>query len=261
MIRSLQYAKKDSCHACHQIIEGLLFPCENCHQAVYCSLLCHQRNARLHEFECRIFVEYQGFIVNQDETGVDVYNMTELERQQAEMNAALIGLAGEERKEAEMEAALEWLRKLPKDEVYNAIIDVYRLRLDDEYRFQGKKRGLYAGGRDNKPIDDFRNFLRRADSVNLFPQWWNPEKQDVCERRAEGCSWNQLMLYINDDEIKAHYQDDTMVLKLRYLGSFVYGAMEKVLGTPNTWPAANASLFDHVYLSCLRKTEDTAGKG
>lgn len=200
----------------------------------------------MHEYECGILVKYQGFLMNRVETGVDVCVMTE-----------------EERKQAEMDAALEWLRRLPKDEVYNAIIDTYRLRLDDEYRWQGKRRGLYAGGRDNKPIDDFRNFLRQADSVNLFPQWWNPERQDVCERRAEGCSWNQLMLYVNDDEIKTHYQDGTMVSKLRYLGIFVYGDMDKneVLGTPNTWPPVNASLVDHVYLSCFQKTKDTADKG
>ncbi|KAF1345752.1 hypothetical protein BDV97DRAFT_358995 [Delphinella strobiligena] len=261
MIHKLRYTKRDTCYACgkrHQDIESLLIPCAKCGQAIYCSPLCQQNNARIHGYECRIFVEYQGFIVNQAETGVDVYELSELERMQAELDTALYE---EEREQLEMEAALEWLRRLPKDEFYNAIIDIYRLRLDDEYRFQGKKRGLYAGGRDNKPNDDFRDFLRRADSVNLFPQWWNPEKQDLCERRAEGCSWHQLLLHVNADLIKAQYQDDTMVQKLRRLGNVVDGSMDKVLDTPNTWPPANASLIDHVYLSCVLKTQDTAGKG
>ena len=67
--------------------------------------------------------------------------------------------------------ALVWLHRLPQEELYGVVIDVYRLRLDDEYTYEKTKRGLYAGGRNNKPIDDFRKFLRLADSANVLPRW------------------------------------------------------------------------------------------
>lgn len=63
-----------------------------------------------------------------------------------------------------------WLHGKPETEVFTLLIDSYRMRVEDEYKFRGDvdEDSLYGGG---DPTIGFRRFLRKAEKTQVFPSW------------------------------------------------------------------------------------------
>ena len=100
------------------------------------------------------------------------------------------------------------------------MIDSFRLRCDDEYKFQGLKRGVYNGS-DPKP--EFRVFLDLAEASGVvLPSWWSKEKREVCVGIANR-GWSDIRKIVGKSDIQEHYGDATMPMKLRILGEQIYG--------------------------------------
>lgn len=63
------------------------------------------------------------------------------------------------------------------NQVYQQLIDCFRLRMEDDYTFGQHNHGIY-GGHDALP--DFLDFLQRAKATGELPEWWDEEDQQKC---------------------------------------------------------------------------------
>lgn len=215
---------KDRCNVCNKSARQTkrpLLDCGECHRAVYCSQACHNKDQLFHPKICFMLEKLPKDAIrgSQSAAYTNIDNGSD-RKQSTQMMEALL----EAERSRNLDRAVSWFKGLPRLDAYNILIDTYRQRLDDEYQFEGTKRGLYAGGRQNKPIDDFRRFLDLAGKAKILPHWWNQDRQKECERRAEGTSWNQLMVKITcDDQMVDHYKDQEMPFKVRFVAERIYG--------------------------------------
>ena len=112
---------------------------------------------------------------------------------------------------------------LPEKDAFAQIIDSYRLRIEDEYKFRGDAGGLYAG---EAPLPDFRQYLNRAKKKGgVLPKWWSREKRRACGRRAvDRAQWSDLNSAVEKADIMEHYGENIMPIKLRMLAEKVAGS-------------------------------------
>lgn len=106
-----------------------------------------------------------------------------------------------------------WLSSLPDFICVEAVIDAYRLRIEDEFLLRRKtKTGtLYAG---DFPLQHFNNFLQLATARGGLPDSWTPmkmahcieialdDKGDACILQAAGHSdilekWDGNIVFVN----------------------------------------------------------------
>jgi len=120
--------------------------------------------------------------------------------------------------------SLDWFHEMVEEDGFELLINTYRLRLDDEHKYENKSRGIYAGGPNNKPLDDYREFTKLARKQNVLPRWWSPGWQERCERKAEGVGRCQLMLKLEEDMLDKYCKDDGQTTwYLRQLGVLIFG--------------------------------------
>ena len=121
------------------------------------------------------------------------------------------------------------LETLTKKDCYIRLIDSYRMRVEDDYKYAGDNHGLYAG---EDPRPDFAHFLDLAEKrKDLLPKWWNKENRSACEAMGANSSkenWADLSCAVEKHDIQEHYKDNAMPMKLRLLAEKAYG--ERVQG-------------------------------
>lgn len=114
-----------------------------------------------------------------------------------------------------------YLERLPEAKAFAAIIDSYRLRKDDEYKFTGDTDGLYD---DEPPLPDFQLFLNQAEACgDVLPSWWSQEKRRACESLALSDSWCNINNAVEKSDIMEHYGDRLMPMRLRMLAERATG--------------------------------------
>lgn len=120
-----------------------------------------------------------------------------------------------------------FLGRLSEHDAFAAIIDSYRLCIEDEYTFRRDAGGFYAG---DDPFPDFQRFLTKAEKCrDILPSWWSPEKRKACEKQALNlCGWSNLRSAVKNSDIKEHYGDHLMPMRFgmmaeRATGSHVGG--------------------------------------
>jgi len=103
---------------------------------------------------------------------------------------------------------------LSKTEAYTRLIDAYRLRIEDEYTFEGDASALYA---EEDPVPDFRRFLKRAKQKKVSPSWWNPiqDDRDVLELAKNDEDWPSIYHAVEKSDIIEHYGNSFMPMILR----------------------------------------------
>ncbi|KAK4171415.1 hypothetical protein QBC36DRAFT_339990 [Triangularia setosa] len=118
-----------------------------------------------------------------------------------------------------------WLHGRPEKEVYGLLIDTFRLRADDQYKFEGDAEGdgVYGGASDS--IKPFRRFLKKVESKpGLLPAWWNPEKTKACIQLGSSASgWSSLRSAVGKSDIIEHYGDSFLPMQMRMFGESMYG--------------------------------------
>ena len=76
-----------------------------------------------------------------------------------------------------------WLHDRPPEDVYQLLIDTYRLRMGDNYKLEGDcdEDSIYGGRADSAA--GFRRFLRLAENARgVLPSWWGSENATECEK-------------------------------------------------------------------------------
>ncbi|PVH70408.1 hypothetical protein DL98DRAFT_472722 [Cadophora sp. DSE1049] len=114
----------------------------------------------------------------------------------------------------------DYLHPLPEKDAFTQLIDCYRLRVEDEYTFQGDAGGLYGG---EDPLPDFKRFLNQVEKrEGVLPKWWSKEKRKECEKIAKNESWANINAAVEKSDIVEHYKNPMMPMTLRVLGENIY---------------------------------------
>ncbi|KAF4822729.1 hypothetical protein CGCSCA5_v002456 [Colletotrichum siamense] len=122
-----------------------------------------------------------------------------------------------------------YLHNRPEKDVYEILIDCYRLRMEDDAKIVGimEPDSIYAS-RSSDGKAGFRRFLetaRRSVNGKLLPPWWNDEKQQECEAMAaDAGGWSSLKTKLSKADVIQHYGDDHFPMQLRMIGKFVWGS-------------------------------------
>lgn len=118
-----------------------------------------------------------------------------------------------------------WLHNRPEEDVYRLLLDVYRLRIEDDYKLTGDvdEDSVYAGHPDS--LAGFRLFLDKIEArASLLPSWWTPEKRTACETLGMDASqWQDLRHAVQKSDIISHYGDQRFPMELRMFGESVIG--------------------------------------
>ncbi|RAK98811.1 uncharacterized protein BO80DRAFT_479345 [Aspergillus ibericus CBS 121593] len=119
-----------------------------------------------------------------------------------------------------------WLHNRPENDVYQLLIDVYRMRMEDDYVFTGDADMdcIYGGAPDSR--DGFRRFLRLAERKRgLLPEWWSPQKAKACVAFGlrRGDNWSSLACAVEKSDVLEHYKDPSFPMQLRMFGEQVWG--------------------------------------
>ncbi|KAK3361882.1 putative MYND domain protein [Lasiosphaeria ovina] len=118
-----------------------------------------------------------------------------------------------------------WLYDRPEKDVFHLLIDAYRMRMEDNYKIDGKcdEDSIYGGSRDG--VAGFQRFLDKvASKRGLLPAWWNEEKKAECVRYGQGEDpWARLDSAVEKADVSDHYNDGRFPMQLRMFGEAVYG--------------------------------------
>ncbi|KAK5656062.1 hypothetical protein OQA88_5201 [Cercophora sp. LCS_1] len=112
----------------------------------------------------------------------------------------------------------KYLHDRARDDVFRLLLDCYRLRVDDDNKFEGITPPA-------SPSDGFRRFLGLAKQRSeLLPEWWDDAAAMEC--MAVGVEhktrWCNLERPISKGEVNSYYGSPTMAMQLRMLGEVVY---------------------------------------
>ncbi|KAH8904999.1 hypothetical protein BR93DRAFT_999029 [Coniochaeta sp. PMI_546] len=186
--------------------EVTLKKCAKCLEALYCSRDCQKADWKSHKVVC---VKHEnatsGHVVLSPPKGLD-----------APIADAFTHLGNG-----------TWLHGRSQKDVYRLLIDVYCLRLEDNYVFTGDipTNSFYGGTADGTP--GFRRFLSRIEKKNrsLLPDWWSDEEKAQCiafGRRRGTKEWSCLAHAVEKSDIDEHYGDRFFAVELRIFADIVY---------------------------------------
>lgn len=115
-----------------------------------------------------------------------------------------------------------YLHTLSEKDAFVQLIDCYRMRVEDDYKFAHENRGIYGG---EDPVPDFKAFLDLAEKrKGILPKWWSEEKRRECERLAmDVTQWADINCAVEKHDVIKHYGDSVMPMKLRLLAEKIYG--------------------------------------
>jgi splicing suppressor protein 51 len=77
----------------------------------------------------------------------------------------------------------KWLHDRPENDTYKLLIDVFRMKLEDGYKFDGEVEldSIYDGSPSS--IRAFQRFFNKVEKKkDMLPPWWNSDKRKNCER-------------------------------------------------------------------------------
>ena len=215
------------CASCHKTPEGCDIPlkqCAKCKKAYYCSRGCQKADWKSHKCLCRATSVKPCSKVNP---------FTALENG-------------------------DWLRDRPAKDTYKLLVDTYRMRKADQFKFDSRVVGanVHAGASKESIQNDFVTFLStiatndqtRAQEPRplLLPQWWNGEKTTECTELAQSDDFSNIYVSVSapghtvlvhehlliclsrpveNAVIQQHYGNDLMPMQLRMFGEEVDGTL------------------------------------
>lgn len=119
----------------------------------------------------------------------------------------------------------KWLHNRPEADVYKLLIDTYRFRMEDDYKFSGNADvdSIYGGATNG--YEGFHRFLGKIEDRNraLLPSWWSKEKALECQKLGRQDGWSSLKRAIEKGDIMEHYGDSMFPMQLRMFGEQIYG--------------------------------------
>jgi splicing suppressor protein 51 len=198
--------------------------CAKCHSTQYCSRDCQKNDWKQHKKVCsRLAAAGSGATPGPSTSTSGANNSTN-----TGSNTSFPSLSAPGAVPRPFHALHErkFLHNRPEDDVYKLLIDCYRFRVEDDYKYAGEvEEDCVYGGAPNS-YEPFKRFLRKAEGRDgLLPSWWSSAKAKAClEYGKNKGNWSDLCCAIEKHDVTEHYGDNLMPMKLRMLG-------EQILGT------------------------------
>jgi splicing suppressor protein 51 len=189
-----------SCSSCSKDeTSNVLKACAKCQSAFYCNRECQKSHWKVHKKECaRLAGERSG-----GNSGSSKGLSKAIDKPFANLQAKT------------------WLHNRPEEDVYKLLVDIYRLRADDEFKFQGSspRDSLYGGA--SSGLEGFNKFLKLVARPNLgiLPSWWAEESETKCRETGQAALAKKLE---KSDAIK-EYGEQNMPMQMRMIGEDIYG--------------------------------------
>jgi splicing suppressor protein 51 len=186
--------------------------CSKCKTAFYCSFDCQKAHWKVHKLVCTS--TNTGAAAAAAAPPPTVYAPTP-------SSSGSRGLSADVAKPFTKLHAKTWLHGRPEKDVYMLLMDSYRLRLEDEYLYEGDAAddSIYGGCADS--CVGFEEYLSLAGSrPGLLPSWWNAGKVAACmnlghERQA-------LTTVMDKEGVIDEYVDPMMPMQMRMFAEQVY---------------------------------------
>lgn len=210
--------------------EVTLKKCAKCLEALYCSRDCQKADWKSHKVVC---VKHENATSGQSDGPASTPTTTSTSASSDSVSSDSVVLSPPKGLDAPIADAFThlgngtWLHGRSQKDVYRLLIDVYRLRLEDNYVFTGDipTNSFYGGMADGTP--GFRRFLSRIEKKNrsLLPDWWSDEEKAQCiafGRRRGKKEWSSLAHAVEKSDIDEHYGDRFFAVELRIFADIVY---------------------------------------
>ena len=107
-------------------------------------------------------------------------------------------------------------------EVYKHLVDVYPLRVEDDFKNDAYPHGTYTEDPAG-PLPHFQDFLTRVEQEGLLQDWWDSSKRRVCEETAMGGTYSNIWVIIEKPHVQETYGNPMMPMVFRTIADRVYG--------------------------------------
>ncbi|KAI8602168.1 putative MYND domain protein [Dissophora ornata] len=194
--------------------------CAKCKTVNYCSRECQLAHWKIHKKVCASNAQQQ-----QKQVPGPTSSSSSSSSSSSRARKAPKGLSVAIDKPFHQLHAKKWLHGRSEQDVFKLLIDTYRLRLDDDYKYGGDAdtNSIYGGAPDGR--EGFLKFLVLAENQRaLLPSWWSKEKANECVTLGmEKEGWSSLANPAEKADLVEHYGDPLMPMQLRMFGEQVYG--------------------------------------
>lgn len=116
-----------------------------------------------------------------------------------------------------------WLHNRPKNDVFKLLVDTYRMKIEDEYVFQGEvsEDSIYSGAGPESALRHFKRFLMKTIKLDaernqkLLPDWWSKDSFKECLQFARKDKFSNVGFAVEKNDIQEHYSQMDMPMQLR----------------------------------------------
>ncbi|KAF9907095.1 hypothetical protein EC991_011313 [Linnemannia zychae] len=181
--------------------------CSKCRSVQYCSRECQKDHWKVHKKVC-------ASIANAG-TGTDTGHTSSNSEQPLEVHIE---------KPFHKLHSRTWLHGRSERDVQKLLVDIYRLRMDDAFKFDhmAETDSLYCGARDG--TGGFKGFLQLVEGcAGLLPPDWNEEKKEAVVEYGKAEPAKLLSHKADKEMIINRYGDMQMPMQMRLFGEQVYG--------------------------------------
>ncbi|KAI1269969.1 putative MYND domain protein [Xylariaceae sp. FL1019] len=201
----------ETCNTCRKSLPDLK-QCAKCHTTYYCSRDCQKADWKTHKKICAKQAHDRSnapFSSHGQSAGSTLSPPKGLDKPIAKPFTRLDNGT--------------YLHDRPEVDVYRVLIDAYRMRIEDEYKFEGEaaEDSIYGGRPDS--LLGFTKFLNKAARSGLLPSWWNTEKEAACKKLGMESEWHDLRCKVEKSDIIEHYGDSRYPMQLRMLAEAIIG--------------------------------------
>lgn len=126
-----------------------------------------------------------------------------------------------------------WLHNRPKKDVFKLLVDTYRMRMEDEYVFQGEvlEGSLYSGATAASAARHFKRFLTKTVKLDgirnkkLLPEWWSKDSLNECVEFARTDDFSNVGFAAEKHDMQDHYCQIHMPMQLRMFSEKIDGTL------------------------------------
>ncbi|KIV99185.1 uncharacterized protein PV09_09138 [Verruconis gallopava] len=194
------------CAVCSKTTD--LLKCGKCRSIQYCSKECQKKDWKTaHKALCGLLAQMRSTRTSESATGASASGQRKIDKPFHKLNDGT------------------WLHGRSEKDVFQLLVDSFRLRLEDEHTFRGtsKPGSIYTGSADSSSA--FKRYLTKVGSrKNLLPPWWNEEKSKACVAFGmKENQWSNLRKPVKKSEIIDYYGSPNMPMQMRMLAEDILG--------------------------------------